>query len=362
MHNVRNSPSIKMEQSIIVLLARHDRVQVQSIWQNDSISEYLLASDSRRHTWHAWLTVRGTAIRDLAETYRFLTVAKSRQILEDAFGSCPAGMVSALGKFGLFARPEHAYFALHKVLSAGGPLAQHVYQSTKIDDDDLVSLVSATGFSVSSRVIRMLLKCNIPAQVMVELLWVISRLASVPDGQDLVRAVAQGRQPAAILANLLSLTPFPAPPFEQIDALIPVTTAEQLRETGKEFGNCLKGGEELAYALTSVQNGQRYFYRWNGDHPTLLSFCRCGPAGWILAERSGPRNSRVPEATINRIVEVLTGVPNVLVGNGGAAGVDLFAVDTTAFGPLLIRSWPKATKARIASKENNVGRRHPEPD
>lgn len=306
------------ERSVLGLLARQDSAQVQSVWQDDRMCEYLLASDSRRHIWHAWLAVHGAAKHDAAETYRFFTFAKSRQILTNAFGSCPAGMVSALGKFGPYARPKHAYFALHKVLSAGGPLAQHVYQSTKIDDDDLVSLVSSTGFPVSNRVIRALLNCKMSAQLMVELLWVISRLAPMHDDRQLVRCIAQARQPAAILANLFSLAPFPDPPFEQIGKLIPLTTAEQLRKTGKEFGNCLKGGEELAYALASVQTGQRYFYRWNGDDPTLLSFCKCGPTGWILAERSGPRNSRVPEATIAQIGEALADVPNAFIGKGGA--------------------------------------------
>lgn len=321
MHHNRNSPPLGRngsEKSIIALLARQDSSRVLSMWPNDRICEYLLASDSRRHTWHGWLAKSGTAIRDAAETYRFLTFAKSRQILVDAFGSCPAGMISALGKFGPYARSKHTYFALHQVLSAGGSLANHVQQSAKIDDDDMAALASAAMLLVSNRVVRALLKCKMPAHMMVELLWVISRLAPMYDEPQLVRCVAHGRRPAAVLANLLSLTLFPDPPFKQGGALVPITTAEQLRKAGQEFGNCLKGGEELAYALASVQSGQRYFYRWNGDQPTLLSFSRCGSTGWVLAERSGPRNSRVLEATINRIDEALAGVPNVFVGNGGA--------------------------------------------
>lgn len=319
-HNRINSPFNLngLGKSIVPLLARQDSDQVLSIWQNDRISEYLLASDSRRHTWHAWMAVHGTAICDVAKTYRYFTFAKSRQILTDAFGSCPAGMVSALGKFGPFARPRYAYIALHEVLSAGGPLANHIYQSSKVLDDDLVSLATAVTMPASDRAIRALLKCKMPTQVMVELLWVISRLAPSYGERELVRCIAQDRQPAAILANLFSLTPFPDPPLDQIDALIPITTAQQLRKTGEEFANCLKGGEELAYALASIQSGQRYFYRWNGDNPTLLTFCRCGPTAWILAERSGPKNSRVSQATIDQIGDVLTGVPNVFVDKGGA--------------------------------------------
>ncbi|MDX8521130.1 hypothetical protein [Mesorhizobium dulcispinae] len=320
MHRERTSPSSNRngsEKSIIALLARQDSAQVQKIWQSERINEYLFAADNRRHTWHAWLAIHGTVTYD-AETYRFLTFAKSRQILMDAFGSCPAGMMSALGKFGPFARPKQTYVALHQVLSAGGPLANHACQSGKIDDDDLVSLASVASLPVSNRVMRALLKCKMPAPVLVELMWVISRLTPMHNEQELVRTIVQGRQPGAILANLFSLTPFPQAPFEQIGTLIPITTAEQLRKTGEEFGNCLRDGEELAYALASVQSGQRYFYRWNGDSLALLSFCKCGPAGWILAERSGPRNARVPEAAITRIAEVLTDVPNVFVGKVGA--------------------------------------------
>ncbi|WP_155930632.1 hypothetical protein [Mesorhizobium sp. L2C084A000] len=314
----RSLNRIGSERSIIALLARQDSAPVQSIWQNDRICEYLLASDSRRHTWHAWLAMRGTAISDVAETSRLLTFAKSRQILANAFGSCPAGMISALGKLGPYARPKDVYVALHQALATAGPLANHLYQKPEFRDDDIVSLASASTMPVSKRVFRALLKCKMPASALVELLWVIAQLARMHDDQHLVRAIAQGRQPPAILANLFSLMPFPHPPFEQVGALVPITAAEQLRKAGNEFDNCLRGGEELAYALASVQSGQRYFYRWNGDRPTLLAFCRCGSTGWILAERSGPANADISEATVDEIGATLAGVPSVLVGRRGA--------------------------------------------
>ena len=319
MHHNQNSLPLDRsgsDQSIIALLSRQDSAQVLSIWTNDRICEYLLASDSRRHTWHAWLAAHGSI--NVVETYRFLTFAKSRQILMDAFGSCPPGMISALGKLGPYARPKHVYIALHQALIAAGPLANHLCQATEFRDDDILSLASASTMSVSNRVLRSLLKCKISAPELVELLWVIARLSPMHDEQRLVHAIIQGRQPAAILANLFSLMPFPDAPFEQVGDLAPITTSEQLREAGHEFNNCLKGGEELAYALASVQSGQRYFYRWNGDPPTLLAFCRCGSTGWILAERSGPANARVSQLAVNQIGEVLSGIPNVLVGKRGA--------------------------------------------
>ncbi|RVD55064.1 MAG: hypothetical protein EOS30_11085 [Mesorhizobium sp.] len=321
MHHNQNSLPLDRsgsDQSIIALLSRQDSAQVLSIWTNDRICEYLLASDTRRHTWHAWLAANGNFISDAVETYRFLTFAKSRQILTDAFDSCPAGMISTLGKLGPYARPRPIYVAIHQALMAAGPLANHLYQATEFRDDDILSLASASTMPVSNRVLRSLLKCKIPAPELVELLWVIARLSPMHDEQRLVRAIVQGRQPPAILANLFSLMPFPNPPFEQVGALAPITTAEQLRKAGHEFDNCLKGGEELAYALASIQSAQRYFYRWDGEHPTLLAFCRCGSTGWILAERSGPANARVSQVTVNQIGEVLSGIPNVLVGKRGA--------------------------------------------
>ncbi|TGP51510.1 hypothetical protein EN873_17800 [bacterium M00.F.Ca.ET.230.01.1.1] len=309
----------RSKNSIKELVARQHVTEVLSIWPNDRISEYLLAPDSRRHTWHAWLAVHGTATHDVTETYRFLTLAKSRQIVAEAFGSCPAGMIAALGKFGPFARSKHAYLALHKVLTAGGPLAHHVHQSAKLNDDDLASLATAVTMTGSDRVVRALLKCKISAQAMVELLWVISRMAPSYGEQQLVRCIVQGRQPAAILADLFSLTPFPEPPFGQIDELIPIATAEQLRVVGQRFNNCLrKPGEESAAAVASVLSGQRFFYSWEGENPALLAFARCGSAGWILAEHSGPANSRVPDAVIEEVEDVLADIPNVLIGNAGS--------------------------------------------
>ncbi|TPI27331.1 hypothetical protein FJW07_31455 [Mesorhizobium sp. B3-1-9] len=307
------------DKSVITLLARHDYAQIQLIWQDDRIYEYLLASDTRRHTWHAWLAIHNTATHDVTQTYRFLTFAKSREIIEKAFGSCPAGMVSALGKLGPFARAKHAYLALHKVLTAGGPLARHVHQSPKMNDDDLASLATAVNKTESNPVVRALLKCNISAQAMVELLWVVARMPSRYEERHLVRCISEGRQPANILANLYGLLPFPAPPFDQAGALIPITTAEQLRMEGQQFNNCLrKPGEEFAAALASVLSGQRYFYSWEGENPALFAFARCGSVGWILAEHSGPANSRVPDAVIAQVEDVLAGIPSVFIGNAGS--------------------------------------------
>ncbi|RVC68041.1 MAG: hypothetical protein EOS81_04665 [Mesorhizobium sp.] len=320
MHHFQNSGSndLGSGESIVGLLARQASARVLSIWK-DRLSEYLLASDSRRHTWHAWLAVHGTATHDVTETYRFLTLAKSRQILAAAFGSCPAGMISALGKFGPFARSKHAYLALHKVLAADGPLARHVHQSAKMNDDDLASLATVATMSESNRVVRALLKCKMSAQAMVELLWVISRMASRYDERHLVQCISEGCQPANILANLYGLVPFPAPPFEQAGALIPITTADQLRKAGQLLRNCLRNpGEELAAAVASVLSGQRYFYSWEAENPALLAFARCGSAGWILAEHSGPANSRVADAVIEQVEDMLADIPNVFIGNAGS--------------------------------------------
>ncbi|WP_189414053.1 hypothetical protein, partial [Mesorhizobium sp. M00.F.Ca.ET.217.01.1.1] len=93
----------------------------------------------------------------------------------------------------------------------------------KITDDELIVLASAVGLPAPERAIRALLKCKTPVRAMVELLWVISKLAPIHEEQQLVRCIARGRQPAAILASLFSLTEFPEPPFEQAGALIPIT-------------------------------------------------------------------------------------------------------------------------------------------
>lgn len=96
----------------------------------------------------------------MAQIYRFFTFSKSWQVLTDAFGSCPAGTISVLGKLGPYARPKHVYMALHKVLAAAGPLANHVCQAAEFRDYDIISLASASMTPVSNRVFRALLKCG----------------------------------------------------------------------------------------------------------------------------------------------------------------------------------------------------------
>lgn len=128
--------------SIVALLAGPFAEDVNRVWDGGKTEQYLLASDGRRHLWHAWFTQRTEDRTDPATARDFLTRSKARDIVSDAFQRCPDGYVSALKRLGPVARSSDFYRSLFQVLARGGALSQCVHRMPAIADEDVACLAS----------------------------------------------------------------------------------------------------------------------------------------------------------------------------------------------------------------------------
>ena len=94
------------------------------IWGEDRIGEYLGASDARRNLWHACLASEHSHFQaksavSCRRLYRQFKRARGKDLVAQAFGCRPIGLLSALGRLGAAARSPETYRALVRALENG---------------------------------------------------------------------------------------------------------------------------------------------------------------------------------------------------------------------------------------------------
>jgi len=98
--------------SAVKVIAGSFSESVIRIWGEDRIGEYLGASDARRHLWHACLAsehphIQAQSVVSCQRLYRQFKRARGKDLVAQAFGCRPLGLLSALGRLGAEARaPE----------------------------------------------------------------------------------------------------------------------------------------------------------------------------------------------------------------------------------------------------------------
>lgn len=301
--------------SIVALLAGFFTEDVTRVWDGRKIEQYLLASDGRRHVWHAWFAQKTGEPDDPATVHDFLTRSKSRDIISDAFGRCPNGYVSGLKRLGPVARSGDFYRSLFRVLARGGALAQCVHRMRTIADEDVACLSSLPDGIISDRMIALFQKAKLPTFTWSEVLWLASRIVDVDELAPARKAMARSPNPVDHILDLIRQLPFPRPPFEARDQLVPVTSGDELAGAARSFRNCLADREVLTGAILAVLSGRRYFFRWQGERPALLAFDQVGSFGWSVSEASGRRNERLSSHLLLEITKSLEGEPSICTGS-----------------------------------------------
>ena len=307
--SIKTSFAASSNNSLVECAAADFAPLVRQIWAGPRINEYLSATDGRRHIWHACLSSPKSASRTnnqlfAALAYKQMTFLKGEDLIEQAYGCRPAGIVAALGKLGARARFNHVYHALIRVMAAGGPAARFLQHQKLIPDETIVGLSLIPPRIEIKTVINMLKKGDIVPET---LSFLVGTLAWFDAKQpDVAEKVAGSERPVAALWEALQSLPFPSPPWPESRPLIPVVSRTRLLAIATDFQNCLSKSnpDNQLNAVMSVINGNRYFYELR-DEPALLEFVRIGPLGWYLRQISGPRNETVSDETRDHVLAYL---------------------------------------------------------
>ena len=223
--------------------------EVRRIWDGPHLAAYLSAPEARRHVWHCWMASdRDTVERRFrahpALALRRLTSHKSRNLLAGAYGTCPPGLVKALGRCGEEARSPAFYRALVRALKSRPESAKAVWYAPVLTD---ALVFRAAGLSTP------------------------------------VAASHSSHEPVPVADAHLNMAPLLAPPWRGTALLRPLTCRHDLRDVGRRLRNCMRSWGRVRAAAEAIEAGREAYFAWDAPAPGLVRFA-CGPQGWCLAE------------------------------------------------------------------------------
>src|SRR3954451_5678815 len=112
--------------SVVELVAGRYVKAVNRIW-GAKVGEYLSAPDARRPLGQGCFAAGPPSLRwqtaaAATRLYDRLTYAPGKELIAQAYGDCPPGLLGCLGRLGAEARSGYTYRALVQVLQRGGIL------------------------------------------------------------------------------------------------------------------------------------------------------------------------------------------------------------------------------------------------
>ena len=155
------APATTADNGVASLIAGPFSLQVFDIWSGTRITEYLTATKTRRHIWHAWMSSDRTQFElvnalscELA--YRRLTDAKGKDLIQQAFGHVPNGISNILGRLGVQARLPTVYKGLVRILQTDGPGAKLLRHTAGPSDELILFLAELPSFLNVAPVLKLI--------------------------------------------------------------------------------------------------------------------------------------------------------------------------------------------------------------
>lgn len=295
----------------IELVAGQFAPDVRLIWSGARAAEYLTAPDARRHVWHACLASEygnfSPAREDADFLYSRLTSMKAKDLIVQAYGVRPRGIIGVLRRLGPAARSPETYRMIVSVLEKGGAGARFLINKHQ-PDDLLIEAVAALSCQLNDHECRAWLYCDsADLHNLAFHAWTAARFAQ---SQKTPEFLSKG-DPASGLRDALLHRPFPTPPSSGTEELRPIMSARDLRDVGRRFKNCL-GRVRDAFR---VVNGLKFFYEWTGSEPAVVDLVRFGGIGWYVNDTLGIQNIDVSPATRRQIALAFSNAPMICTTN-----------------------------------------------
>mgnify|MGYP003564549257 CR=1 FL=1 len=218
-----------------------------------------------------------------------LVLSRNEDIIAQTYGSCPAGFLPMISRFGECGRRSQIYTGLFQLLEAHEELAKPLLAACQSGppSDDLIELAQAlpptpTGVQVAAR-----FDSARDYEQLMRPYEAITGAAELSEAH--LQRIARGESPDKLLERLYLDLPFP-PPALTSPELEHIANGHALVRAAREFSNCL--GSFVAEAL----KGERQFYIWRraDDADVVVSIGNEPPFGWYLSEAKLARNAGLP--------------------------------------------------------------------
>lgn len=303
---------IKNTNSVAELIGGEFCETIHRIWDN-SLVEYLAASDFRRHVWHSWLSKKANLETNRAHL-DFLRFTKSRDIIKDSFGFCPPGFLPALRKLGPSAEEAEFYLNLYELFSRGGNASKLIQHSASLDRDIISNLSGMPNDEFSGHVLSCLIRHAIEPDRYSGAVWIAQLLRETLGELVVIDALNKSSSPLKALRTLLIQLKFPHAPFDFNGELVPLTSTADIRVTAREFRNCLLDAQEQCDMVFQILAGRQFLYRFDGAEPALVQLNRFGPKSWLIDDAKGRSNSKLSKDTQQYIQKLLSKYPSIFTG------------------------------------------------
>lgn len=295
------------------LVAGPFRDAIARIWVDQDIGGYLLADNARRHVWHACLSsIYGTFSADRGDAamiYDRFKTWRGKNLIIQAYGCKPRGLIQVLGRLGAHPRPPEIYRSLVSIMEAQGCAAK-LLMHTQQPSDAVISTLERLPVSVGWKTLRALhlLIDEVPEDLAL-FLWTVERAETLWPQFNKAEILGSPK-PIAAFRRFLETLDLPEPPWSGTAILRPIRSGVELAAVAVKFDNCLADRYDN-YELYSALNNTRCFYEWHGDENALVELVRFNDIGWLARTALGINNATLSQRTCDQIVEAFSEVRNI---------------------------------------------------
>ena len=270
---------------------------VGAIFPQHMILIYLTTSHKRKQVWHAYIAAmfanpaNPQPITDPDAVRARLVNTSSKELLHEAYGDVPEGLVQTLGRLELKGQEPHIYLLMHKFISKSATLRKSFSHASKIKASTIITLAALPAplqsYDLASQ-------CRGPKDIKA-LLFMVKALARGDEVkyaeicEQVVAAASRNHSISAVLKRYYYLTKFPESGFSDTEFCKHIGNAFELKKAAKQFQNCLSD-----YVEEGIR-GEYQYYRWfeSGQIAAIVSLREDSPFGHRLTEIQGMRNEPI---------------------------------------------------------------------
>ena len=225
----------------------------------------------------------------------------SKELLQEAYGSVPEGMVQALGRLELKGQESHIYLLMHKFMSESATLRKSFSHASKINASTITTLAALP---------RALQSYDLASQFrdpedIKAFLFMIDMMTKGDEGKykelcaNVVNAAKGGHSVVAVLKREYELTPFQEPAVPSCDQCRHINNAFDLRKAALQFKSCLK-----QFVPEAIRDEYQYYCWFENQRPfAVISLRQDHPYGWRVEEIRGTDNLFLDDEDESKIIQ-----------------------------------------------------------
>lgn len=283
---------------------------ILSIWGINYITEYMVATATQRHVWHAVLSVPNSKLPPNINMRTWLTSCRCKELLRISFGTYPPGMIGLLSKLGPCAESPDFYNSAHVALSRRDSLTRILQHSHTIEPRTISWIAAMPTEKLAVNLACYILREKIRYFEIDELIWISKRLIESSVKGERVANISKLTNPVTVLRKSIAKIPFPPVPWN-IQGLLLIKSGDELLEVAGQLRNCLADDVYFYSSCLDAQAGQCCFFRTLDDDFLLLKFCKFGSLGWYIEECSGRQNRKPTQNEFDKIAHATSHLDHI---------------------------------------------------